>query len=193
MFQTEQTSDKIDDEFGILDDIFLDGVDIHEKYGKANIYGPVLFVMKPELFLSVDKPLKITTFNPLYWRNFPTWRSRYLMGTSEFKLRYDDWQNQSASMMFTLNGCDKGIRLADFLEEIVVDVSGFTINEMSMGNYLKTEIEKTLSANGLEQIPVHIRRHTRQRCACVANYEYLKESDKPELIKRLRSKERFLK
>ena len=45
--QTPQPSDEIDRKFGILGDIFLDGIDIHERARtkKApNEYGPVLFI-----------------------------------------------------------------------------------------------------------------------------------------------------
>jgi hypothetical protein len=42
--QTPQRSDGDDRRYGVWDDIWLDGVDIHAQARRENVYGPVLFI-----------------------------------------------------------------------------------------------------------------------------------------------------
>ncbi|MBK9485679.1 MAG: hypothetical protein IPO01_10855 [Chitinophagaceae bacterium] len=39
--QTAQTSDALDKEFDVWDTVFLDGTDLHKKFGSRNKYGPI--------------------------------------------------------------------------------------------------------------------------------------------------------
>ncbi len=43
--QTPQQTDEIDKRYAIWNDIFLDGIDIHERARQRCFYGPVLFVL----------------------------------------------------------------------------------------------------------------------------------------------------
>jgi len=71
--QTEQSSDKIDKEFGIWHTVFVDHVDIHARGGRRkgpNQYGPVLFVIDIDVLLSLPSgsDVLVAKKNPIYWK-----------------------------------------------------------------------------------------------------------------------------
>ncbi len=67
--QTSQSSDDLDKRYSIWFDVFADSVDIHDRAKRANIYGPVLFVIDSEIVLnSYTGRLWVTKSNPMYWR-----------------------------------------------------------------------------------------------------------------------------
>ncbi|MGA2977989.1 MAG: hypothetical protein ABSD76_00225 [Terriglobales bacterium] len=74
--QTAQSSDQIDKEYGIWHCVFLDHVDIHERAGRKkgpNQYGPVLFVLEPDVLLRLPEgsDIRVARENPIYWRGKP--------------------------------------------------------------------------------------------------------------------------
>jgi hypothetical protein len=67
-FQTEQSSDKLDKKYSLWFDVFTDSVDIHDRAGTANLYGPVLFVLGLEQLKKMYKGrLWVTKVNPTKW------------------------------------------------------------------------------------------------------------------------------
>lgn len=68
LIQTPQASDNIDKKKGIWFDVFMDSVDIHDRGKRANIYGPVLFVVD-KLIISKTHTgrLWVTKLNPMMW------------------------------------------------------------------------------------------------------------------------------
>lgn len=68
LIQTPQASDDIDKRKGIWFDVFMDSVDIHDRAKKANVYGPVLFVLNKRIIKnSYTGRLWVTKLNPLKW------------------------------------------------------------------------------------------------------------------------------
>ncbi len=68
LFQTPQSSDDIDRRKGIWFDVFMDSVDIHDRAKKANVYGPVLFVLNKDIIKNTyTGRLWVTKLNPLKW------------------------------------------------------------------------------------------------------------------------------
>ena len=66
--QTPQTSDDIDKRHGIWFDVFMDSIDIHNRARRANVYGPVLFVMKTEIIKRTYTARSwVTKLNPTKW------------------------------------------------------------------------------------------------------------------------------
>lgn len=185
LFQTSQPSDGIDNEFGIWDDVFLDGIDIHAQHSKPISYGPVLFLLKPELLNDIEHPLMITRFNPKYWKNGPTWRRRYLYGVSELSRTYKDYTNQSSKMMLTVRNCEKTIDLSKYLTEIVVDTSHIKVEGELMGDYLRNHLRAKLDEHGLSHVPVNYRHNSADRCLCFSLYKELYKNDRSELKKRV--------
>ena len=76
--QTPQDSDKIDKEYGIWNDIFLDFFDVHDMTKMpVNIYGPVLFVFDVDVIASAENDVNITKKNPMSWDKIPVTERYY--------------------------------------------------------------------------------------------------------------------
>jgi hypothetical protein len=101
MSQTDQISDDGDKEFGVWNDIFTDGVDIHERGTIRNIYGPVLFQLPLDILnnLPSSSEVMVTRRNPLYWANIPLEADRYYI---------------------TEEDLDKGYHFGDFEKHIII-------------------------------------------------------------------------
>jgi hypothetical protein len=69
--QTAQKFDARDQKLGIWNDIFTDGVDIHNRARRRNIYGPVLFQLPIDYLLNLpaNSEVLVTRQNPIHWRD----------------------------------------------------------------------------------------------------------------------------
>ena len=67
--QTPQSSDVIDRRYGIWHDVFMDTVDIHDRASRRNFSGPVLFILKSAVLLSLPNgsEVLVTKKNPTNW------------------------------------------------------------------------------------------------------------------------------
>lgn len=87
--QTEQKSDKIDKDYGIYNDIFLDKVDIHKNSNDLIVYGPVCFVFDIDILLSNElSSISITRTNPIYWKN-KGYESDWMLSDCELSKEFD--------------------------------------------------------------------------------------------------------
>ncbi len=79
--QTPQYSDDRDKLLSIWHDIFLDGVDLHERGRVRNNYGPVLFVLPTSILLNLPPKTEVlvTRDNPVHWSIDETTEDRYFM------------------------------------------------------------------------------------------------------------------
>ena len=67
--QTAQKSDDLDKQFGIWDEVFVDSVDIHQRAGNRNFYGPVLFRINLNVLDRKEiQWVSITKKNPTNWK-----------------------------------------------------------------------------------------------------------------------------
>ena len=83
--QTPQSSDNIDKRYGIWFDVFLDSVDIHQRARRANVYGPVLFVLDAELIKrTYTGRLWVTKLNPTDWQGKLD-RERWFQGKTDLE------------------------------------------------------------------------------------------------------------
>lgn len=178
LFQTPQDSDEKDKHYGIWDDVFIDGVDNHFQHKRHNIYGPVLFVLKPELLLEINKhPLLVTRYNPQYWDNFPTWKSRYIADLTELKRDYKNWQNNSSRMMFTIRSCGKYVAFSKYLKAVVVERANYYVgkgdNRREIAIAVRSALRKALDAHGLEHVPVELKHADGNftGCSCIGSYD----------------------
>jgi len=189
--QTPQRSDAEDVAYNVWDDVFMDGFDIHKKYKTPNKYGPILFVMKPEVLLMPEIcPVLVTKANPWYWKNYPTWESRYVQSAEEIQEKYLTGKIKDSMMMFTFRSPGTSIKLNKFLKEIVIDQPGYKImtTNRDLGEMVYTKITGALQANGLGQIPVRFR-HADEKfhwCSCKYQYSQLNILDRTEFVKRFR-------
>jgi hypothetical protein len=68
LYQIPQNSDGIDKRYGIWFAVFAESVDIHKRAGKANVYGPALFVLDLEIIKkSYTGKVWVTMLNPSKW------------------------------------------------------------------------------------------------------------------------------
>ncbi len=102
--QTAQYTDADDKEYGIWNDVFTDGVDVHFRGGKAkgaNKYGPVLFKL----------PVAVL-------RNLPA--GSHVMVTKENPANWRDGEPNSARYFETIADLRAGYRFGDFKQHIVI-------------------------------------------------------------------------
>ena len=68
LYQSAQSSDRTDKKFGLWFDVFTDSVDIHARARRANVYGPVLFVLDAAIIAKAyTGRIWVTKKNPVKW------------------------------------------------------------------------------------------------------------------------------
>ena len=149
---TPQISDDKDKEFGVWNDIFLDGKDLSELYSRPNNYGPITFVMSLELLKSDDiGDILITRNNPMYWKSNYTNEQKYLLNIDEVKELYLAGHYSSfGRIMFTFKNADNKIKLSEFCEKIIIDK---TVNNYFNENLI-TNLCKLRDDANLSHIPI---------------------------------------
>ncbi len=191
LFQTPQKSDDLDKEFNVWDDFFFDGLDLHQRYRRANHYGPVLFVFDLDLLLAPSLPfLLVTRKNPLYWKVGEPLSERYCSSTDYIDEYYMSGKVLDASIMFTLRSPGTFLKLNKYLKEIIVDRPSILITlkiggQMNAGKFVHDEIRKALDSNGLAHLPVNFRGF--HACACNWNYTYMYANNFEEFRKRFKA------
>ena len=116
--QTPQISDDADKRYSIWFDVFLDSVDIHKRASRANIYGPVLFVLDIGI---IDRnstgKIWVTKLNPTKWA-----------GQSEsqrwFKDKTDlvnNFVKGCFDQMLVLRHCGGSLPFGSYLKNIILD------------------------------------------------------------------------
>ena len=88
--QTPQYSDDADKRLGIWYDVFLDGVDIHERARVPNDYGPVLFMLPTTILIDLPPgtDVLVTRTNPVHWGDGGTPGDRYFMSPQQLREEY---------------------------------------------------------------------------------------------------------
>jgi hypothetical protein len=88
--QTPQMSDALDKHFGIWNDVFMDGVDIHSRGRWRNLYGPVLFEFPLDILLRLPPGTEVyvTKKNPSNWRSGETWNDWVYASAQELEAEY---------------------------------------------------------------------------------------------------------
>lgn len=195
LVQTPQKSDPEDKNFNVWDDVFVDGIDIHQKYKKANSYGPVLFVLKLDLLLSPSCPrLLICKNNPMYWRNGDTVSDRYYSDIEEFDEDYLSNKKLDSRLMITFRNPEKTIKLTKFLRIIVIDrpivLFGPAGEKKVVAEVSYGRISTALKQNSLGHIPLKYRHTDIPILSCKCGFEYLRmyTFDSTEFIKRFRGR-----
>lgn len=88
--QTPQYSDHADKRLGIWYDIFLDGIDIHERGRIRNNYGPVLSKLPTTILLNLPPgvDVRVTRKNPVRWQSGETDSEHYFLSPQELRAGY---------------------------------------------------------------------------------------------------------
>ena len=117
--QTAQASDDIDAREGLLFDIFTDSVDIHHRASRANVYGPVLFVLDREKLQKLNTGrIWITKTNPINWDKVRKRSERWFESIEEVKA---DFTVGTFDHMVVFRHSGGELPIDDSLEKIVLD------------------------------------------------------------------------
>jgi hypothetical protein len=89
--QTSQYSDADDKRFGIWNDVFTDGVDIHLRGRMRNNYGPVLFSIPATALLDLPRQTEVLVArtNPVHWKDTDEPDQRYFVTPEELIEGYE--------------------------------------------------------------------------------------------------------
>ena len=166
LFQTEQSSDKIDKEYDVWDDVFIDTVDLHGYFPRQNLYGPVLFKFSIDFLLEDEIDIWITKNNPIYWNQYTTNEEKYFQGIEDVVENWDSFDTQRR--MITIRKPNKPV-LFESLVEIKIDNPQVEIYEEVNPFYEAREVLNQLTIDKLE-IRELIKERECDSCYCLDNY-----------------------
>jgi hypothetical protein len=193
LVQTEQRSDAEDKEFDVWDHVFLDAMDLHQRWNRPNIYGPVLFKIKLDLLSSPKFPgCYVTKGNPMYWKGFTPMASRFYSKIETLRDDFLSGKKQDGRIMFTFRAPGTGINLSKYLDSVIIDTPRILFKtslgtDQTVGEYIKSAIMTGLVSNHLGHIPLLFRHEAGVGwCKCLFAYNYLWARDNAEMVKRFR-------
>jgi hypothetical protein len=175
--QTDQQTDDLDKSLGLWFDIFVDGVDIHNRASRRNLYGPVLFCMDLSI-LEQDwmASLWVTKNNPQHWTQETPFAERYYQSVEEFSenYAYGDFYK-----MFVLRHVGGVIRLNEYLNEIILDDSGRELGGIRLYDQAVGALKSASIIGGMPDININ-RRTCQAYCSCQNNYNQMQ----PETLRK---------
>ncbi|GAV15888.1 hypothetical protein PBN151_5873 [Paenibacillus sp. NAIST15-1] len=170
LYQTPQSSDEVDQEFNVWNDIFLDCNDLHKRFGRENRYGPVLFKYSIELLLDHNLPeVWITKDNPIRWNSEQKVEERYFINIDELK---DSYSDKSYIEMITLRFTKSPLSFK-YLKEIILDNPKVRIGELILYKDAAKILKESLDSSDFDY--TGLKRTTRNCIACYCHSNYLRQ------------------
>jgi hypothetical protein len=195
LFQTVQYTDTKDKLFGIWDDVFLDAMDIHTVFNKANLYGPFLFCFDSNLILSEDvKTIRITRKNPSNWDPNETEDDWYYSDLNEFDQNYKKGnKTKDVGSMFILKDIDGKFPLKPHLKKVMLDNPSLAVDfkgqKTELASIITSELDQVLITNEFQNIEKELRhKHNFYSCKCWYSYNGFLLGNFNELKKLFHSK-----
>ena len=178
LFQTPQSSDDIDQRFGVWNDIFLDTTDLHKHFKRQNFYGPVSFQFSIDFLIKENYEIWITKDNPIRWTEEMTDNERYFTSVQELR---EEWDNSELHVkMVTIRNLSTPA-LFPYIERITVDDPNVKVGTLSF--YDKMVLGLKSVATGTSLLQKFTRRRCVAGCYCKSNYLYqVKVSDLKRLF-----------
>lgn len=165
--QTAQYTDTLDRRYHIWNDVFVDSVDIHKRASRANMYGPVLFVLDTEKLLQDvnSGQIWITRLNPTKWRG-KTQEARWFVDADD----WDDFDANSFDEMVVFRHMGGILPIRNALKHLVVDAPSNLDErpELDLYSYAAGALKFAMH-QGPKQVNVKKRVCVR-RCSCETNY-----------------------
>ena len=170
LIQTPQRSDDLDKKYAIWHDIFLDGVDIHERGNTLNQYGPVLFRFGLDLLRDEQiRTILITRKNPTKWSGHDKTEDRYFTSVGEFAEKYSKGDFCS---MFMLRHAGGSFRLSPYLKDIVLDAPTLNVGELDLYSHSVGALRLSAWQGGLTELDI-VKRKCSMPCNCTTEYDTL--------------------
>ena len=118
LYQTAQNSDLIDKKRGIWFDVFMDSVDIHHRASRANVYGPILFILDLNLIKrSYTGRVWVTKLNPTKWGE-KDHRKRWFLSRKDLE---ENFVYGNFDQMIVFRHCGGELPFKQYLQEIILD------------------------------------------------------------------------
>jgi hypothetical protein len=166
--QTPQPSDQLDKSFGIWNDIFLDGVDVHLRAGDRNHYGPVCFELSIDSVLGsgeMQDAVLVTRDNPIRWNKNQSEQQRYFITAEELTA---DYAYGDFSRHITLRLSNGRLPLRGHVLRIFLDDPKRELDGQPLFDLAKTQLAKAAKDSWLiDKIQPHPCRYS---CRCTASY-----------------------
>lgn len=167
LLQTTQTSDLLDKKYSLWYDVFLDSVDIHERAGRANSYGPVLFVLDIErLRAQYTGHIWISKLNPTKWAGVAP-GERWFTSVEDLTKHF---VHGRFDQMIVFRSSGGELPLQDCLEKIVLDDPQQVLKLLNADYYAIGYGAMKLAMTESEiDVPI-IRRKCDEACKCITHY-----------------------
>lgn len=173
LFQTPQKSDMLDKEFGVWFDVFTDTVDIHERAGNINFYGPVLFVLDLDLLSKVDGgSVRVTKLNPQKWEGKSD-EEKWFVSLADLQANFIKGR---FDQMLVFRNCGGELSIKECLTEIILDDPQLHTTNLDIYSMAFGALKLAMSESGMTNISIS-KRKCADNCACIKSYmDYLKKT-----------------
>lgn len=171
LIQTYQSSDEIDKQFDVWNDIFFDLFDLHGYFPRQNLYGPVCFVMDNRFLLDNQLPnICITKNNPIYWEDSMEVHDKYYSSTKEYIGEFEANKKRRIlqQKMFIIHDTEKRIPFKRYLVKILLDNPKVKIGDVSLYKEAKQKLILSLEKAGFDKSILETR--VCSNCYCHQNY-----------------------
>ncbi len=182
LIQTPQSSDEIDKQFGVWNDIFLDIFDLHGYFPRQNLYGPVCFVINNRFLLDNYLPnICITKNNPIYWDKTMQENDRYYCCVKEYvdEFQQNKMERCIQQKMFTIHNTNKKVPFKKYLVKIFLDNPKVKVNDINLYQEAKEKLIISLEKSGFNKNILE----TRVCSNCYCHQNYLNQMGVDELTK----------
>jgi len=177
LYQTPQKSDQTDKQYGIWFDVFADSADIHARAKRANVYGPVLFVIDSELIKNTyTGKMWATKLNSTKWDGTP-YEQRWFVSADEFEKNF---VRGRFDQMIVFRHCDGELPFKKYLKEIILDDPQLSTSKSKVDYYSMAygALRLAITEDGID---VKIKkRKCPDNCSCLEYYQ--SDSDKSEAM-----------
>jgi hypothetical protein len=172
LYQTSQGSDKEDQKFGLWFDVFTDSVDIHDRAKRANVYGPVLFVLSVELIAkSYIGKVWVTKLNPTKWEG-RTHEDRWFTSADDLK---ENFVKGRFDQMIVFRHSGGELPIKKYLQSVVLDDPHLVSSKSAINYYSMAYGALKLSmTEGDIHVPI-VKRECAKGCTCTSQYKSNKE------------------
>lgn len=166
--QTFQSSDALDKKFGLWNDLFLDGVDVHQRSRTRSHYGPISLELDLESVLSdpsVATSVYITKKNPVHWSDKEQPSDWFYGSVVELQGEYRFGDFGKHIILRVPSGT---LKLLPHLRRIVIDDPLMQLDGTSIYDRAIADLAKAAEQSGIK---VPFAKHDCWNgCACVKQY-----------------------